>query len=124
MPEAEFRQTWGSTSDGRPMKPRNSPGFSVFMNIMTAKKKYTEIPIPALVIFAIPHKRETWMTKNSDSASRKDTVTYFNTLGRLAEKQVKAIKSSIPTAHVVKLYGMHYIFLSNEKEVLRQIAAL
>jgi hypothetical protein len=28
MPESEFRQTWDSTADGRPVKPGNASGFA------------------------------------------------------------------------------------------------
>src|SRR6266446_1870817 len=48
-------QTWDSTSDGRAEKARDFPGSQVFMTIMTSMKRFTNIPVPALVIFAIPH---------------------------------------------------------------------
>ena len=123
MPEAEFRQTWDSTSDGRPAKPRDFPGSSALMTIMTATKRYTDIPAPALVIFSIPHVKETWMTKSSDPAVRKAAEAYFTTLDALTEKQAKAFEDGVPMARVIRLRGMHYIFLSNEPDVLREMRA-
>lgn len=123
MPEAEFRQTWDSTSDGRPSKARDFPGLSALMTILTATKKYTDIPVPALVIFSIPHVHETWMTKSSDPAVRKAAEAYFTTVDALTEKQAKAFEEGVPTARVIRLRGMHYIFLSNETEVLREMRA-
>ena len=122
-PEAEFRQTWESTSEGRPARARDFPGSSAFMTIMTGTKRYTDIPVPALVIFAIPHVRETWMTQSSDPAVRKAADAYFTTVDALAAKQAKAIEKGVPTARVVRLRGSHYVFLSNEREVLREMRA-
>ena len=121
MPEAEFRHTWDSTSDGRPTRARNFPGSSAFMTIMTATKGYGDIPAPALVIFAIPHVRETWMAQSSNPEVRKAADAYFTSVDALAEKQAKAFEKGAPTARVVRLRGMHYIFLSNEQDVLREM---
>ena len=123
MPEAEFRQIWESTRDGRPVKPRDFPGSSLFMQIMTAKTKYTDIPVPALVIFAIPHVPETWITESSNPTVRRAAEAYFSLADSLADKQAEAFRTAVPTARVVRLRGMHYIFLSNEREVLREIRA-
>ena len=121
MPEAEFRQIWDSTSDGRPTKLRDFPGNSMFMNIMTSTRKYKNIPVPALVIFAIPHLQEAWMKDSTDPAVRKQVETYFTTLDDLAKKQAKAFKEGVPTSRVMRIRGMHYIFLSNKPVILRRI---
>jgi pimeloyl-ACP methyl ester carboxylesterase len=122
-PEAEFRQTWDSASDGRPGKARDFPGSQAFMAIMTSTKKYTGIPVPALVIFAIPHVQENWINKSTDPAVREAARAYFTTLDVLTEKQAKAFEGGVPTARVIRVRGAHYIFLSNEPDVLREIRA-
>jgi pimeloyl-ACP methyl ester carboxylesterase len=121
MPEAELRQTWDSTSDGRPAKARDLPGYSALMAILTGTKGYTDIPVPALIIFSIPHGREAWITKSSDPAVRKAADAYFTTVDALTEKQAKAVDEGVPTARVIRLHGMHHIFLSNEPDVLREM---
>jgi pimeloyl-ACP methyl ester carboxylesterase len=120
-PEAEFRQTWDSTSGGRPAKVRDSPGASAFMAIMTAGTKYTSIPVPALAVFAIPHVQDAWMTASPDPALRKAADAFFTTVDALAEKQAKALEDGVPTARVVRLRGLHYVFLSNEGDVLHEM---
>jgi pimeloyl-ACP methyl ester carboxylesterase len=122
-PEAELRQTWDSTSDGRPAKARNFPGFSVLMTILTGTKRYTDIPVPALVIFSIPHLPEPWVNKSTDPAVRKAAEAYFTTIDALTEKQAKAFEDNVPTARVIRLRGAHHIFLSNESDVLREMRA-
>jgi hypothetical protein len=42
----------------------------------------------------------------------------------LIEKQIKAIHDNVPGARIVRLAGAHhYVFLSNEADVLREIRA-
>ena len=121
MPEAEFRQTWDSTSDGRPGKVRAFPGSQMFMTIMMSTKRYTNIPVPALVIFAIPHVQENWIGKSTDPAVREAANAYSAALDALAEKQAKAFEGGVPAAHVIRLRGTHYVFLSNERDVLHEM---
>lgn len=123
IPAAEFRQTWDSTSDGRPVKARDFPGSQMLMTILTGNKRYPDIPVPALVIFAIPHVPENWTSKSTDPAVRESARAYLTTLDVLTEKQAKAIEAGVPTARVIRLGGAHYIFLSDEPGVLREMRA-
>ena len=121
-PESEFRQTWDSTLEGRPTHPRNSPGFSMFSTILNDPIKYDSIPVTSLVIFAIPHVKEAWMTESTDQKVRSDAQIYFTKIDNLATKQAKAINDGVPAAEVMKLQGMHYIYLTNELEILNAIS--
>lgn len=103
-PEAELRQTWDSSPEGRPTKPHAFPGAQMFMAILTSGTRYAAIPVPALVIFALPHLQDSWV----------DAAT---------EKQAKALEGAVPHARVVRLPGRHHIFLSNERAVLRETRA-
>jgi pimeloyl-ACP methyl ester carboxylesterase len=123
MPEAEFRQTWDSASDGRPGKVRDFPGAQMFTKIMTGSKTYADIPVPALVIFAIPQVQDNWINHTTDPAVQEAARTYFAAINRLKEKQAKAFEDGVPAARIIKLRGAHYIFLSNERDVLREMRA-
>ncbi len=122
-PEAEFRQTWDSTSSGRVGKARDFPGSQILMKIMTGTNRYAEIPVPTLAIFAIPQVQDNWIDNSTDPAVRDAGRTYFTTINALKEKQASAFEAGVPTAHVVRLRGAHYIFLSNEADVLREMRA-
>jgi pimeloyl-ACP methyl ester carboxylesterase len=122
-PEAELRQTWDSASDGRPGKARKFPGSQTLMTLMTGGKKYPGIPVPALAIFAIPHIQENWITESTDPAVREEARAYFTAIDALTEKQAKAFEDGVPTARVIRLRGAHYIFVSNEPDVLRELRA-
>ncbi len=121
MPEAEFRQTWDSTSDGRVGKARDFQGSQIFTKIMTGTKRYTDIPVPALVIFAIPHVQENWINTSTDPAVREAARAYYTAIDASAEMQAKAFEGGVPIARVIRLRGSHYIFLSNEPDVLREM---
>lgn len=120
-PEAEFRQTWDSISDGRPGKARDFPGAQMFMKIMTGSKRYTDITVPALVIFAIPQVQDKWIDNTTDPVVQEAGRTYFTTINLLKEKQARAFEDGVPKARVIRLRGAHYIYLSNEPDVLREI---
>ena len=120
LPESEFRQKWDSSSDGRVKNPRDFPGSEYLMKIISSTK-YSRIPVPALAIFAIPHVPEAWVTESTDPNVRKAAEAYFTSVDRLAEKQAKAFEDGVPGATVIRQPGTHYLFLSNESDVLREM---
>ena len=124
FPEAELRQQRQSTLDGAVGNYRNAPGGALLMSLMMHPKKYTDIPVPALVIFANPHSLGTWVDDNTDPSVRDAAEAYSVALGPLTEKQEKAVQDGVSTAHVVTVPNAHhYVFLSNETDVLREIRA-
>lgn len=122
FPEAELRAQRESRPDGGVGKQRDLPGTALFMPLMTGTKKYTAIPVPALVIFANPHSQGIWVDENTDPSVQTAAKTYSTALEVLTERQEKAVENGVPTAHVITLPGAnHYVFLSNEAEVLKDI---
>ena len=121
LPEAEFRQIWDSSAEGRPVRRRDFPGFALFPMILNNSEKLDRILLPSLVIFAIPHTKETWMINSTNENVRRDAGIYFSKIDSLTSKQASAIEDSVPSAQVLKLQGMHYIFISNEAEVINAI---
>jgi len=118
-PESEFRQTWDSTADGRPTKARDAPGIANMMTLLTDTTWQPVIRVPSLVIFAIPHVHEPWM----DARDREAATEYFAKADDVAERQAKSIEKAAPNARVIRLRGMHYLYLSNTSAVIREIRA-
>lgn len=87
--------------------------------IWAGEEKYTNIPVPILAIFALPH--DLGPVAGTDSAARaaleaRDEIT--------TGEQAKAFESGLPSAHVVRLpHANHYVFVSNEADVLREMNA-
>jgi len=124
FPEAELRQQRISTPAGGVGKQRDFPGGALFMPLLTGTRKYMDIPVPALVIFANPHGLGTWVDGNTDPTVRTAAKSYSSALAALTERQEKAVENGVPTAHVITLPGAnHYVFLSNEADVVREIHA-
>jgi pimeloyl-ACP methyl ester carboxylesterase len=118
-PEAELRQQWNSTPEGKVQKQRDFPGYAT---IMAGMKKYTDIPVPALAIFGIPHGQGNWVDNSTDPKVCEAAKAYTAALTALTEYQAKAFENGVPTARVVRLRGAHhYIYLSNEADVLGEM---
>jgi hypothetical protein len=88
---------------------------------MTDSIRKDNISVSSLVIFAIPHIKDAWMTESTNQKVRTDSEIFYTKIDSLATKQAKAIEDSVPTAQVMKLQGMHYIYISNESEILNAI---
>jgi hypothetical protein len=122
FPEAELRQERITLPDGEVGKERSFPGSALFMPLLTSTRKYTTIPVPALVIFANPHGLGIWLNSNTDLTVEAAARSYSSTLAALTEKQEKAVENRVPTAHVITLPGAsHHVFLSNAADVIREM---
>ena len=122
FPEAELRAQRVSTPDGGVGKQRDLPGTALFMPLMTSTKKYSTIPVPALVIFANPHSQGIWVDENTDPSVQSAAMSYCAALEALTKRQEKSVENGVSTAHVITLPDAnHYVFLSNEAEVLKDI---
>jgi non-heme chloroperoxidase len=87
--------------------------------IIAGEQKYTKVPVLILAIFAVPH--DLGAAVNKDPAARavleaRDEET--------TGAQAKAFESGLPSARVVRLpHASHYVFVSNEADVLREMNA-
>lgn len=126
-PEGELRQHWSATSEGRVGKRRDAdfPGnATLFAVLTTAMKKYTDIPVASVVIFGNIHGQGTWVDNSTDAKVREAAKAYSEALAALTERQAKAFENGVPSARMVNLPGAHhYVFLSNEADVLREMNA-
>jgi hypothetical protein len=122
IPEAEHRQQRSSTPAGGVGKQRDFPGGALFTPLLNGARKYTDISVPALVLFANPHGLGPWVEGNTDLSVRTAARSYSSSLAALTERQRKAVETGVPTAHVITLPGAHHhMFLSNEADVIREM---
>jgi len=112
FPEAELRAVRTLTEDGRPRGQKAPPWVAAAIN--AGGKKFTKIPVPILAICAVP--QELGPAGPDLSAAERATLEANQAA------QVDAFEHGVPSAHVVRLPRVnHYVFISNEKEVLRDI---
>jgi pimeloyl-ACP methyl ester carboxylesterase len=118
-PEAELRQLRTSTSDGHVGEERDFPGYRT---ILQGRKKFTNIRVPVLAVFADPHSLGKWVDNSTDPKVSEAAKAYSVVLSALTTRQADAFKRGVPTAHVVRIPGAnHYVYLSNEADVLREM---
>jgi non-heme chloroperoxidase len=104
----------------QPTPPAGAPPIPpVMAAIQAGVQKYTTIRAPALAIFAVPHDLRQQVR---DEAARTAAEA---TDGARTEAQAKAFETGVPSARVVRLsHADHYVFNSNEGDVLREMRAL
>ncbi len=86
--------------------------------IMAGMQKYTDIRVPVLAIYAVPHA--TGQPYKDDAARAAAEAKDEANTGA----QAKAFESGVPSARVVRLpHANHFIFFSNEADVLREMNA-
>jgi len=96
--------------------PPNAPTSPVIRAIMSGTQQYTNIPVPILAIYALPHDPGPGATAAMRAQMEQGDVK--------AEAQAKAFENGLRTAHVVRIpRANHYVFQSNEADVLREIDA-
>jgi non-heme chloroperoxidase len=87
--------------------------------IVDGAQKYTKIPVPVLAIFAVPHDMGAALAKDPIRRAAFDAHDEAAT-----GAQARAFEKGVPSARVVRLpHANHYIFRSNEADVLREIGA-
>jgi non-heme chloroperoxidase len=88
-------------------------------SITAGAQKYTKIPVPVLAIFAVPH--DMGPALNADPVLRAAFDAHDEaTTGA----QARAFELGVPSARVVRIpHASHFIFRSNEADVVREIVA-
>ncbi|QNI38359.1 alpha/beta hydrolase [Edaphobacter sp. 4G125] len=87
--------------------------------IMLGQQRFTSISAPALVIFAAPHNLGQRMKDDPKARAAMEANDKRN-----VEDQIAAFERQAPSAHVVRIPNAdHYVFNSNEADVLREMNA-
>jgi hypothetical protein len=103
-----------------PSPPAGAPkpppaGAAIIGGVM----KFTTIKVPVLAIFADPHDFGGTLKDNPTARAAFIAANNKNT-----EQQAVAFERQVPSAHVVRIPNAnHYVFISNEADVLREMNA-
>lgn len=134
-PQAFFRDFSGNVSqldkdlqEDQKLDP-SVPGFHaprgptppIIKAINLGAQEYTTIPVPVLAIFACPRNFDFDPSLKNDPKTKAaliaDNLFYTS-------RQADAFGAGVPSAHIVRLPNAdHYIFRSNEADVLREMNA-
>jgi len=116
--ERDLKGAQKNPTDGAPGPTAATQPSPITVAIMKGMQKYTEIQVPALAIYAVPHTTGLPIKDDSEraAADARDEA--------LVNPQAKAFESGVPSAKVVRLpHANHFVFLSNEDDVLREMNA-
>lgn len=121
LPEFEKRlqEQQKEWADIPSVPPDSSDDFGPDEAIRLGQRKYTEIKVPVLAIFANPHKPGPM--PEYDAAGR---AAVAKRMLDDATTHIKAFEAGVPAAHVVVIPNAdHFVYLSNEADVLREVDA-
>jgi non-heme chloroperoxidase len=99
--------------------PETPPMPRAAQAIIDGEEKYTEIKCPVLAIFAVPHDIGPMFKEDPDERKVAEAMDLDRTTAQSA-----AFQAGVPSARVVRLPNAnHYVFNSNEADVLREMNA-
>jgi len=100
-----------------PADPSNSGAYGQAEAMKLGQRKYTEINVPVLAIFANPHK-----SGPTPGMSDAGSTALARVLQDYTETAINALTAGLPAAHIVSIANAdHNIFRSNEADVLREM---
>jgi non-heme chloroperoxidase len=116
---SHFEKTLHDSNLGVASMPPIPPRTPIQAALNFGVEEYTKIPVPILAIFACPH--------NWDRAFQNDPAMKAKRLEAdiaSCTAQADAFAAGVPSAHVVRIPNAdHYVFNSNEAEVVREMNA-
>lgn len=120
LPEAELRQLRAATAtDG--VGPARTPDH-IRKQFEAGGEPFTRLDVPALAIFASPHALVSAAIRDAGPRAAFEAFERFD--DAMTERQAAAFERGVPGSRVVRLrHATHYLFLSHEADVLREIRA-
>ncbi|MBV9764535.1 MAG: alpha/beta hydrolase [Acidobacteriaceae bacterium] len=120
FPESELRNQYDSNPDGSVGAFRTSAAIDHAVGAGALKRDYSGIRVPVLAFFALPGPPDQALNPEDRAAAdafNAATMTYINTYE-------KSLRTEVPWAKLIELPGAnHYVFLSNEAQVLGDMRA-
>jgi hypothetical protein len=87
--------------------------------VLAGAEKYTDIRVPVLAIFALPHDLGTSFQNDPATRAALEASDVAHTTA-----QANALEKGVSSARVVRLpHASHSVFVSNEADVLREMNA-
>ena len=113
--EAGYSYSFYNRATALDMQEMQRTATGVSRLIVEGMQKYTSITVPVLAIYAFPHD----LRSMPDDAARKKAA---DSDAIITGEQSRAFEAGVPSARVVVLPNAdHYVFRSNEADVLREI---
>src|SRR5262249_28551575 len=113
-----YRKALAAAPNQAAVTPAPQPD-SIRRALAMGTQKYTTIKGPILAIFAHPPETPPAMARDSTSRARADSLAEA-----AFAPHINNFERALPNARVVRIrHANHYVFRSNEADVLREIRA-
>ncbi len=111
---------WRKYLEAMPPLPTSvEPVLSPAQAVLEGQEKFAAIRVPALAIYAIPKNLGRAFANNATAAAAADAAQIA-----FDGAQAAAFERAVPSARVVVLpHANHFVFISNEADVLREMRA-
>jgi pimeloyl-ACP methyl ester carboxylesterase len=123
FPESELRNGYETNADGT--KGKYKTPRSVFDAIFAGRKRrdYSHIRVPVLALF--PSEGDPSHEYQSKNSEERAAIDAFNAATAVyVERWKRNLRNGVPDARFVDVPGAgHYLFLTNEADVLRDVTA-
>jgi non-heme chloroperoxidase len=121
VPEAEARQMFAATPDGRPTMDSRSPEF-VTAAMLAGIQRYTNIQVPALMLMAAMNDPGAF--DQADAKARESAQAFVEYQNKRAERRTALFKRDVPNGRVVLFQKSgHLVYLAREPEVIVEMRA-
>jgi pimeloyl-ACP methyl ester carboxylesterase len=121
LPESELRMMLATDEAGRPTMKRRRPRF-VGPQLEAGKQKYTDVRVPALGIYAVIDDAGSANMQDPEQRANAEAYQWFQR--QRADRSIALFQRDLPQAQLIRVHRAdHYVFLSNESEVLRGMKA-
>lgn len=121
LPESELRMMLATDDAGHPTMKRRRPPF-VGPKLDAGRQKYTNVSVPALGIYAVIDDPGSANLQDPEQRANAQAYQWFQR--QRAERSIALFQRDLPHAQVIRVERAdHYVFLSNESEVLRGMHA-
>ncbi len=101
------------------MRPAGLRRDPVAAALYAGAQKYTQVRGPVLAIYAAPRPVSPSVAGDSAARARADSASLAGVL-----PQIAVFQRGVPQARVVRIaHATHYVFRSNEADVLREVRA-
>jgi non-heme chloroperoxidase len=117
FPEAEYRNIYETNPDGSKGKNRTAPSVRNAIGEGQIKRNYSGIGVPVLAFLPVVGDHPAPDPEGQPAVEVFDAATLV-----FVNRYKNTLLAQVPGAHIVDLpKADHYVFLSNEPEVLREI---
>jgi len=123
LPEAELRNMFSSAPDGKVAHARAPSRVAQAIHAGVEKPDFKHIRVPVLSFVAFYNVEDCLLAYQLDGPAGRATCEKAAAVSRASRQDgIKAFEDDVPQATVVPLLNAkHYVFISNEEDVLREL---